>query len=288
MAGSEFEYQPRKPEETILYRTVASEMETFLARRQERERPVPKFVEREFRRYLTCGIAEHVAERVEKRWLAWEQENAPDDDGSHAGLAALYASAVQGRVADGPNRGNRVTLRTGDRIDGDGLEAVSSPRGASLAGFSLHANVAISAYDRARLERLVRYAARPALSEDRLSQLADGRLAYRLKRQWSNGATEVIFERQDFMAKLAALVPVPRVHLVRFHGIIGPAAKLRSTIVPKARESEPVTMENLCLMEAPKPEDEGVPSPVAETAAIRPNYTWASLMMRVQDRRPRM
>jgi hypothetical protein len=38
VARNEFEHKPRKPEETILYRTVASEMETFLARRQERER----------------------------------------------------------------------------------------------------------------------------------------------------------------------------------------------------------------------------------------------------------
>jgi hypothetical protein len=40
----------------------------------------------------------------------------------------------------------------------------------------------------------------------------------------------VIFEPQDLLAKLAALVPAPRVHLVRFHGILGPAAAWRSLI----------------------------------------------------------
>ena len=44
----------------------------------------------------------------------------------------------------------------------------------------------------------------------------------------------MIFEPQDFLAKLAALVPAPRVHLVRFHGVLGPAAAWRSLIIPTA------------------------------------------------------
>ena len=59
MASGPFEYIPRKPEESVLYGVIAEHLETFLARQQERERPVPRFVEREFRAYLTCGIAEH-------------------------------------------------------------------------------------------------------------------------------------------------------------------------------------------------------------------------------------
>src|SRR6266516_1544902 len=120
-----------------------------------------------------------------------------------------------------------------DRIDGDSLEAMASPRCAAVSGFNLHANVSIGARDRERLERLLRYAARPALAMERLSKLSDGRLVYRLKRPWSNGTTDVIFEPQDFIAKSAALVPEPRVHLTRFHGILGPAAKWRPLIVPQ-------------------------------------------------------
>jgi hypothetical protein len=58
-ALSGLRYAPRRPEETVLYGVIADELETFLARRQERDRPVPRFVEREFRDYLTCGILEH-------------------------------------------------------------------------------------------------------------------------------------------------------------------------------------------------------------------------------------
>ena len=33
------------------------------------------------------------------------------------------------------------------------------------------------------------------------------------------------------MERLAALVPRPRLHLIRFHGVLAPNAKLRSQIV---------------------------------------------------------
>jgi hypothetical protein len=140
--------------------------------------------------------------------------------------------AVRGRIASGPNAGNRVATLGGDRIDGDTLEAMSSPAVPRLPVFNLHGNVAIGQRDRERLERLLRYAARPAISLERVSRLPDGRLAYRLKRLWSDGSTDVVYEPQDFMAKLAALVPATRVHLTRYHGILAPAAKWRPWIVP--------------------------------------------------------
>jgi hypothetical protein len=46
MPYASFEYVPRKPEETVLYRVVAEELEAFLARQQERDRPGPQLVEK--------------------------------------------------------------------------------------------------------------------------------------------------------------------------------------------------------------------------------------------------
>jgi hypothetical protein len=46
------EYRPRRPEESVLYGVVAGHIETFLARQRERDRLVPRFVEREFRSFL--------------------------------------------------------------------------------------------------------------------------------------------------------------------------------------------------------------------------------------------
>ena len=39
-------------------------------------------------------------------------------------------------------------------------------------------------------------------------------------------------EPLEFMERLAALVPRPRLHLIRFHGVLATNAKLRSKIVP--------------------------------------------------------
>jgi len=52
-------YARRRPEETVLHTVVREELETFLARAREREHPVPRFVKREFRAYLSCGMLEH-------------------------------------------------------------------------------------------------------------------------------------------------------------------------------------------------------------------------------------
>jgi hypothetical protein len=56
MRDDVLEYVPRHPEETTLYQVVAQELETFLHRQQERDRPVPHFVEEEFRSFLDCGV----------------------------------------------------------------------------------------------------------------------------------------------------------------------------------------------------------------------------------------
>lgn len=39
------------------------------------------------------------------------------------------------------------------------------------------------------------------------------------------------------MQRLAALVPRPRLHLIRFHGVLAPHAKLRAAIVPRPAEN---------------------------------------------------
>jgi hypothetical protein len=55
---AEFGYIPRNPEATVLYSVIAQQLETFLLRQQQRGRPIPGFVEEEFRSFLTCGVAE--------------------------------------------------------------------------------------------------------------------------------------------------------------------------------------------------------------------------------------
>jgi hypothetical protein len=388
-------YERRRPEETVLYGVVQQELETFLARARSRDRTVPRFVERELRAYLRCGIlahgfvrvhcdecgldrvvgfsckgrgfcpscggrrmadtAAHLVDRVlpevpVRQWvlslpfalryrLAYEagltsavlgvfvrtvfaslrrrarqQWNVargqcgavtfvqrfgdalnlnvhfhsllldgvyetspygsprfhplppPDDDevarvvgqvatriarllerrglGPDADpgdadplteeeplLAELYGASVASRIAMGRRAGQPV-IRVGDCIDPDVVPELDGERCASASGVSLHANVAVPARDRKRLERLSRYVARPPVATERLSRMADGRLLYRLKHRWRDGTTHVVFEPGELVEKLAALVPPPRFHLVRYHGVLGPCASERSRVVP--------------------------------------------------------
>jgi len=64
MSAAFFEYVPRQPEHSVLYRVIADELETFLTRQQERDHAVPSFVEEEFRSFLDCGILERGFIRV--------------------------------------------------------------------------------------------------------------------------------------------------------------------------------------------------------------------------------
>jgi hypothetical protein len=228
-------------------------------------------------------VATLVAKRVES--LLKRRGLGPDDDPADAdtlgrdqpGLAAIYSASIRGRIAWGPHVGNRV-MAVGDQIDGDSLEALQSSRCATVSGFSVHANVSIHAHDRMRLERLARYVSRPAISTERLSELPDGRLLYRLKRRWRNGTTEVVFERSDFMAKLAALVPAPRAHLRTYHGILAPAAKWRPQIVPT-----PDVQFGVCPHIPVPAESTGSNPDPAESAPPprKKNYSWAELLKRV-------
>jgi hypothetical protein len=59
--------------------------------------------------------------------------------------------------------------------------------------------------------------------------------ATQLKTPYSDGTTHVIFEPLDFIAKLAALVPKPRLNLTRFHGVFAPNSKYRVTVTPAKR-----------------------------------------------------
>jgi hypothetical protein len=178
-------------------------------------------------------VAAHIARLLERRGLG------PDADPTDADplsvdeplLAELYGASVASRIATGRRAGQPV-IRVGDCIDPDAVPELDGERCAKASGVSLHANVAVPARDRRRLERLCRYVARPPVATERLSRMADGRLLYRLKHRWRDGTTHVVFEPGELVEKLAALVPPPRFHLVRYHGVLGPCASQRSRVVP--------------------------------------------------------
>ena len=167
-------------------------------------------------------------------------------------MAALYSASVRGRIA-----------------------TASATRCINLGGLSLHANVSVPAGDRQRLERLCRYLARPPVATERLTRLSDGRLMYELRHPWRDGTTHVAFLPLELMEKLAALVPPPRVNLVRYHGVLAPAARHRSEVVPVVEKSDD-------LESVEKNTDARSRESEAEKSKPRPrNYSWAELMRRV-------
>ncbi len=163
------------------------------------------------------------------------------------------------------------------------------PLCARLEGFSLHAARAIHENDRQGLEQLARYCARPALSLARLSLTDDGFVRYRMKRTFSDGRSEVQLTSRDFLARLCALIPPPRVHLVRYFGAFAPTARGRAALTGRRREKVPpaptsiLTEEALAAPPFPPsavegPTSLGAPPPDPDRSR---RLDWASLLQRV-------
>jgi hypothetical protein len=234
--------------------------------------------------HLTASLAEAITKLLLRRGLGPDSDPEESDPLSRdqPWLASLYAAAVSGRVAFGPHAGRRVT-RIGDQIDPESIDALASPRCASVAGFSLHANTSVPARDRQRLERLCRYCARPPIAIERLEPLSDGRLLYRFKRPWRDGTTHIVLTPLELLEKLSAIVPAPKTHLVRYSGIFAPAAKWRPLIVPNPPPPAVKSASAIGLLSAAARTSAGESSAPA-TASTTPHgraYTWPELMKRV-------
>ena len=128
--------------------------------------------------------------------------------------------------------------------------------------------------DRERLEQLCRYITRPALSDERVQLNAAGQVELELNTPWRDGTTHLVMSPLEFMQRLAALVPRPRLHLIRFHGALAPNAKLRPLVVPQPPPAQAQTT-------AEAADTDGCE---AGTVQARPHrISWARLLKRVFD-----
>ena len=59
-----------------------------------------------------------------------------------------------------------------------------------------------------------------------------GQVVLKLMMPYRDGTSNIVMSPLEFMQRPAALVPRPRLHLIRFHGVLAPHAKLRAAIVP--------------------------------------------------------
>lgn len=183
---------------------------------------------------LAHTISQRIAGYLEKvglvvRDLENSYLNLPVDD--EDSLLQLQGASVSYRIAMGPQQGQKVfTLQT--------LPASTEGEYGQLAntsGFSLHAGVFANADEPEKLERLCRYISRPAISEQRLSVTKQGQVRYELKTSYRDGNTHVFFSPINFIGKLTALIPPPRINLARFYGVFAPNSNLRAQVTASQR-----------------------------------------------------
>jgi hypothetical protein len=98
------------------------------------------------------------------------------------------------------------------------------------------------------------------VSLERLTQDANGDLVYTFTHPWSDGTPGIRLSPMELLEKLAALVPLPRMHLVRYGGCLAPHSHLRRAIIPTPRQ-------------------QGVAD--EEPDAGSPRWSWARLLQRV-------
>jgi hypothetical protein len=173
--------------------------------------------------------------------LIAEHEQAYLDLAMDSPYEQLAGAAIRYIIAAGPQAG-RATMRLQNSLLAVEPSAVlAKPFTSARDGFSLNCAVGCEPNERAKLERVCRYMARGPIAEQRLSVDGDGLVVLELKRAFSDGTTHVLFEPDDFIARLAALVPRPRAHLVRYFGVFAPNAPQRRLIVTahSARTRQP-------------------------------------------------
>ena len=166
------------------------------------------------------------------------------------------------------------------------------------SGFSVDTSVCIAAHDRAGLERLLRYCARPPFAMERLRK-AGSELVYRCAKQHSEPgslphnkrgvkADEITLTPLELIERIAKLVPPPRTHRHRYFGVLAPNSPLRPAVTALARDAavKPAQVQAEPASTAAGEGALGVRSPLpTQTEPAQPvppkrpaHYLWAVLM----------
>jgi hypothetical protein len=81
----------------------------------------------------------------------------------------------------------------------------------------------------------------------------NGQVRYELKTPYRDGTTHVFFTPIDFIGKLAALVPPPRLNLTRFYGVFAPNSNLRAVVTASQRGKNSPKLPSKEMNESDKP-----------------------------------
>ncbi|WP_420878179.1 transposase [Sorangium cellulosum] len=105
--------------------------------------------------------------------------------------------------------------------------AYDKPLCAALDGFTLHAATRAGARHAAAREALLRYVLRPPIAKERVEPQQDGLVRLSLKRAFADGTVAVDMDPLSLLCRLAASVPPPRFHTVKYAGVLASASRPR-------------------------------------------------------------
>ncbi len=221
---------------------------------------------------ILAAITPAVRRLLRRRGFDLEGEHGATDPVAEASplLAELAAASVQGLTVGGD------PARSRPRRVGQALHVAVTPEphrcAARWDGFDLHAGVRVPAGQRDRLERVCRYALRPAVAGERLQMTPAGDVVVELRRPWGDGTTHLAFRPTVLLARLAVLVPRPHVNLVLYHGVLAPRAAWRREIVPLPGRPTPMASVDAT---------DGTTAAEPDGRSRRRGWRWAALMQRV-------
>jgi hypothetical protein len=198
-------------------------------------------------------VLEAVVRRIERhlRRRGLLELGAADADRDVDSDEALAASAVSGRTAPaGPQwlRGLVPLAPSALRFD--------KPLCAALDGFTLHAATRAGALDVMGREALLRYVLRPPIAQERVESRPDGLVRITLKRPFVDGTVAVDMDPLSLLCRVAASVPPPRYHTVKYAGVLAHRSRWRPRIAPHPAvpsEITPVVAADVDPTSEPKP-----------------------------------
>ncbi len=236
-----------------------------------------------------ADVASRTAARIERILKAHGrsmdpqmQQDEPALADEQPGLAACYTAAAQGVSISGARAGQATLRLLSSNIgssQGQGGTVANEPA-AEVRGVNVHAKQVIDGRDRPKVERLCKYVTRPPVAQDRLELQDDGRVLLSLKKVWRDGTRALLFEPHDLLTRLVAAVPPPRLHMLRYFGVLSSHSSLRAEVVPSPPldptrcKPPPAVGDQLPLLERPEV------TPLDDDKPKRSRSRWGWLLKR--------
>jgi ribosomal protein S27AE len=277
--GAPVHYERHRPEQSTLYRLVQQHAASFIAHTEASTGgELPRFFKEEFDAFLACGILAHGFLRLRCGECGHDKLPAAQPE-----LVTPVLQVVQRLVT------SHLLDRAGLKADeGQGGAVTLIQRFGSAAKLNVHLHgLVLDGVYRCDADGVPAFVEAQAPTDDELHALLQtvitrlmkmlmrrGALVdLKLKTPWRDGTTQLVMTPLVFMQRLAALVPRPSLHLIRFHGVLAPNAKLRPRVVPQGPEVQERATEVAVADECE-----------VETVQARPHrISWARLLKRVFD-----